>query len=112
MKIFYNLNQIVSIEVYPERISQRYKYKKEGLLRPSGVFDNVGRLIHSDYSTMSGAILRDDVLYIKPECRLIFSMVEKEIFGDRNVTKSYFFDTYEEALAKAEEMKKLAGIWI
>ena len=92
MKRFYNINQAIYIEVNDVTPSSYYKYKTGTWLKS-----------FNDIKHLPGLFLKDNIVYMKPEV---------EVFFSKHVIKKYYFDTYEQALEKAEELKKLTGIWI
>jgi len=104
MKKFYNITQAVYIEVLDATPSNYYKYKKAKWYRPEGVYSPMEYI--GDVQcivTTSGFFLENNIVYEKPRVVVYFA---------KNVFKKYHFDTYEKALEKAEELKKLNGIWI
>jgi len=104
MKRFYNINQAIYIEVNDITPSSYYKYKTGTWLRPEGIYTLMDNYINiNDIQHLPGLLLKDNIVYTKPEV---------EVFFSKHIIKKYYFDTYEQALEKAEELKKLTGIWI
>lgn len=95
---YYNLEKLIRISVFDKQESGIYYYTEKkfwGFVTKKACFRNwIGDEV--DKSDLSNFIIENNIVYEKPECKLDF--VDK-------YKKSYEFDTYDEALQKAEEIK-------
>lgn len=108
-KQFFNLEKIVRIIVYDFQPSRWYGYKKAkkfvGItFRKEGLYGWHNFIAIADIKKeLPNCVLKDGAVLEKPECRLFF---------DDGHATSYFFETYEQAISKAEEIKIQCGKWI
>jgi hypothetical protein len=96
----YNLEKLIKVSIVDKEKSTWYEYRKAvkflGIqLSPEGFYCTVlGTAKNIDKSMF---LIIDNVLYEKAECILFF---------ENDHRKTFYFDTYEEAKAKADEFTK------
>lgn len=107
MEISYNLNKLIKIKVANSSVADEFFYVKES---KSWFGKPIPAHIEHVVSPMCGYLpidalpeayfIKNEVLYEKAYCRLNFQ-------GE--IHKTLYFDSYQEALNKAEELRKKSG---